>query len=318
MIGFLSIEEYVKREKIDYNKLYDNMKIISKMDDMYSKYVTNIYREYKVLAKEKSCDIKEELINKLKVKEISVNDIGKCKVIISPSHLNTYFIIKNLNVHKEDVMIICFDMHSDTYDYNDALWKGNHFSKLLKEGYINNCMIIGVPKYKIENTYKDVPLDIKSKVIISDSLNFKSTLKRCKPKRIFISIDMDVLDTRKSKYTSIDYSPHTILEQISKLNVNNLLSDNSKELVKECVLIKNDLGYANLYKIGENRITIDVLCQKINEIISYCKEKNIILGFNNIYGDISEIIGNDYNFRTFNAIIKLLTVLGGETNERTI
>ena len=116
----------------------------------------------------------------------------------------------------------------------------------------------------------------------------------------------------ESEYTEL------ILEQISKLNVNNLLSDNSKELVKECVLIKNDLGYANLYKIGENRITIDVLCQKINEIISYCKEKNIILGFNNIYGDISEIIGNDYNFRTFNAIIKLLTVLGGETNERTI
>lgn len=39
-------------------------------------------------------------------------------------------------------------MHSDTYDYNDNLWKGNVFSKLLKENYINSFVVLGGTKRK--------------------------------------------------------------------------------------------------------------------------------------------------------------------------
>ena len=318
MIGFLSNERYIKRDKINDKQLESNMQIIAKNNDIYSQYITEIYNEYKLLIRKKSIDIKEELLGLTNVKKISNNDITNCQVIVSPSHLNTYYIIRELNPHKEELMVICFDMHCDTYDTSDELWKGNHFSRLLKEGYITDFVVFGVPKEKINNTYSDVSVDIKDKVLISDNLDFKSVLIKYKPQRIFISIDIDVLDTRKSKYTAIDYCPHTVLECVSKLNVKDLLNDNSEELIKGCVLIKNNLGYANLYKTGENNISIELLCQKIKSIISYCKQNNIKLGFNNIFGDISELIGNDYNYKTLSVIIKLINALGGDINEKTI
>ncbi len=316
MIGFLSNEKYIKRDRIDYNKLSDNMKIISLKKDKYSRYISRIYLEYKDLIEESPRDIKDEIINELGASIITNKDIRKCKVIISPSHIESYHIIKELNDMKDDLLVICFDMHCDTYDYNDNLWKGNMFSKLIKEGYISEFMVLGVPKYKIKNTYLDVPLDIKDKVIIKKDLSFKKVLK--KYKKVYISIDIDVLNARKAMYTSIDYSPHTVLEYVSKLNVNDLLSNNAEDIIKGCVLIKNDLGYDNLYRVGENKISIEKLCNKINEIKDYCKNNNIEFGLNGLYGDITEVVGNDYNFKTLGAIIKLLTVLGGGTNEKTI
>ena len=316
MIGFLSNEKYIKKDRIDYNKLSENMKIISFKKDKYSRYINRIYLEYKDLIKENPRDIKDEIINELGVKEITNKDIHKCEVIISPSHLNSYHIIKELNNKKDDLLVLCFDMHCDTYDYNDNLWKGNMFSKLLKEGYISKFMVLGVPKYKIKNTYLDVPLDIKDKVVIKKDYNYKRILK--KYKRVYISIDIDVLNARKARYTSIDYSPHTVLEYVSKLNVNDLSSKNADEIIKGCVLIKNDLGYDNLYRVGENKLSIEKLCNIIEKIKDYCENNKIEFGLNGLYGDITEVVGNDYNFNTLGVIIKLLTVLGGGTNEKTI
>ena len=309
MIGFLSNEPYLKKDKINVDKLRKNMNIISKMTDIYSFYIQGIYKEYKDIFNGEFNDIRDELL--VECKEITNKDIDKCTCIVSPSHLNTYHVIKKLNPHKEDVMVICFDMHCDTYDFDD-LWKGNMFSKLLDEGYISYFMVMGVPKYKQKNTSLDVPEKIKDRVLINKNFKFKKVLKKRNPKRVFISIDIDVLNTRKAKYTSIDYCPYTVLEQVSKLDVIN------EEAVKNCVLIPNDLGYDNLYKIGENKLTVEMLVKLIEEIKKYCHKNGIILGFKDLYSDITEVVGNDYNFQTHGAIIKLLTILGGGTNEKTI
>ena len=36
-----------------------------------------------------------------------------------------YGFLDDLNKDKKNLATVCFDMHSDTYDYNDFLWKGN-------------------------------------------------------------------------------------------------------------------------------------------------------------------------------------------------
>ena len=95
-------------------------------------------------------------------------------------------------------------------------------------------------------------------------------------------------------------------------------SKNADEIIKGCVLIKNDLGYDNLYRVGENKLSIEKLCNIIEKIKDYCENYKIEFGLNGLYGDITEVVGNDYNFNTLGVIIKLLTVLGGGTNEKTI
>ena len=313
MIGFLSVESYKKRDRLDINSLNNNMNIISKMNDRYSNYVKSVYKEYKEFLKNENIDIKEELLSNSNITEITINDIDKCECIISPSHLNTYHIIKRINSNKKELTVICFDMHCDTYDFG-KLWKGNTFSKLIKEGYVSYLVVVGVPRYKQKNTWNDVPNEIKNKVYIVKRHKFFNILSRINTKRLFISIDADVLDTRKSKYTAIDYSPFKILYLVSKLDSNVI----NEEIVKNCVLVPNDLGYENLYRVGENNLSVKKLVSIILKLKKFCNKNMIKMGVNSLYGDITEIEGNDYNYRTFNAIIKLLTFLGGETNEKTI
>ena len=175
MIGYLSNEPYFKKDKINAIKLKNNMNKISKMTDIYSFYIQGIYKEYKGIIEGEFNDSRDELLNVCK--EITNEEIDKCNCIVSPSHMNTYHIIKKINPNKEDVMVVCFDMHCDTYDF-DSLWKGNMFSKLLDEGYISYFMVMGVPGYKQKNTFMDVPNEIRDRVLINKNFNYKRILKK--------------------------------------------------------------------------------------------------------------------------------------------
>ena len=290
---------------------------IKNIDNIFCKYSTKIYYEYyNIIHQNEIEDINVELKDYFKNNIVDINDdinkIDDCNLIISPSHSDTYYILKQLNSEKrEKVLVICFDMHSDTYDYNDSLWKGNVFSKLLKENIIDHFLVYGVPNYKIKNTLNDVPKDIKEKVKIKKTFNLKKYLRTIKPTTIFISIDIDCLDTRKNKYSALEYCPMTILSNLSKIKKDFYSDEEIIELVKGCILVKNELGYSNLYKVGENRTSIEKIIKYIKKIKKYCTRYKINLGFYNkkIYADISEVNGYDYSKKTFEVIVKLIDEL---------
>ncbi len=137
-----------KNSKIDIMNLHRVMTIISKSKNKYRTYLMKIYREYKdFFSKNKNPNC---ILHNL---EITLDNIVECNqkyklindssLVLSDSHKQTYFVIKELNQNKlKHLAIICFDMHSDTYAYSDELWKGNVFSKLINEQYIEYPIIV--------------------------------------------------------------------------------------------------------------------------------------------------------------------------------
>ena len=223
MIGLFSREKHIPTNNIDIDNIELIINRIKNMNNVFCKYATKLYYEYYDIIHENNIiNINTELHNYYNDNIIDIKDnikkIDDCNLIISPSHSDTYFVLKQLNKNKKErVLVICFDMHSDTYDFNDSLWKGNVFSKLLKEKIIDNFIVYGVPNYKIMNTFNDVPNDIKEKIKIKKSFNIKKDIKKINPTTIFISIDIDCLDTRKNKYSSLEYCPMTIMSNLSKI-----------------------------------------------------------------------------------------------------
>lgn len=325
MIGWFGKCEKFFNNIIDLNNLELIINLLRKENDIYCKYVVSLYEEYKeFLKKNQAVLIKSYLHSTFGSNLIDCNNhLPKmAKVILSPSHDNTYYIIKQLNTQRQnDVLVICFDMHSDTYDYNDVLWKGNVFSKLLHEKYINNLMVIGVPTDKISDIYLDMNEDIRDQVILSNSINIEKYIKLCSPSNIFISIDIDAFNTRAKKMTALEYCPATILSNVSKI-------DMSKDIllveeIKKAIFVKNSLGFANLYKSGENNLSLLKLFAVISNIKTICDRYGIMLGFNNknhIIADITELSGYDYGCVTSNFVIKIINKLiqiGGDGSEKS-
>ena len=147
--------------------------------------------------------------------------------------------------------------------------------------------------------------------MLKKTFNLKKYLRTIKPTTIFISIDIDCLDTRKNKYSALEYCPMTILSNLSKIKKDFYSDEEIIELVKGCILVKNELGYSNLYKVGENRTSIEKIIKYIKKIKKYCTRYKINLGFYNkkIYADISEVNGYDYSKKTFEVIVKLIDEL---------
>lgn len=168
MIGLFSKGKYSLTNYIDVNNIDKIFDRIKNNNDKICNYVTNLYFEYyNIIHENNTQNINVELKQKYKKNIIEINDdikkINNCNLIISPNHSDTYFLLKHLiEAKNKNILVICFDMHSDTYDYNEQLWKGNVFSKLIKEKLIKGIIVYGVPNKKIKNTYKDIPEEIKN------------------------------------------------------------------------------------------------------------------------------------------------------------
>lgn len=322
MIGWLSKETEKQDKIINFDLLNENIEIIKnlKSKKRIMKYVIDLFDEYKSFLKINynnvnyvTDNLKKEYNDNLKNITEDISKVNDCSIILSSSHENTFYILKELNKRKkEKVLVICLDMHSDTYDYNDNLWKGNVFSKLLKDNYINSLVVLGVPKEKIAYTKKNISKDIQKKISISYNYDIKKYLKKYKPATIFVSIDIDCLNTRNDKITALEYCPMTILKNISMISLKKLSTREIKNLIMNCVYVKNDLGYANLYKVGENKINLKKLIDIIKNIKYQCSKNGINLGFNyksHIWADITEISGYDYGNLTSELIIKIIDEL---------
>lgn len=308
MINWISSEDEKKARKVNFENLVRVMQFVNQQDcnDEMVNYAKQIYREYANLLSTEPLLLKEALINGCNDDFVIDGDLRESDVIVSPSDLNSYYTIKELNKDKKYLTVVCFDMHSDTYDYNDFLWKGNSFSMLMKEGYINHYIVIGVPKHKRQNCMDDTNEDLRSRVHLIDENELFDTLDILRPENIFVSIDADALDCRRAGYTAVEYSPATILNHISYIDEIN--ESNYIEKIKSCIHVKNELGYSNYYHTGENDITKNDIIRIVNSLSDYCNNYGINLGLNKNepYYQIMEISGYDYGNLTSEMIVELI------------
>ena len=256
MINWISSEDENNVKKIDFENLCKIMNFVKKQksDDEMVNYVCQIFEEYKKILSLTPTLLKKSLEKHYGSEFVINGNLEETDVIISPSDLNAYYTIKELNKEKKDLTIICFDLHSDTYDYNDFLWKGNSFSKLMKEGYVNHYIVIGVPKEKRNSCLLDTNQELRNRVHLIDKDDIFNVLKEINSQYAFVSIDADCFDCRKSQYTAIEYSPSTILNYVSHISSNSINNDNFVDKIHECVHVKNELGYSNYYHTGENNL----------------------------------------------------------------
>ena len=308
MINWISSEDEKNARKVNFENLVRVMEFVNQQDcnDEMVNYAKQIYSEYANLLSTEPLLLKETLINSCNDDFVIDGDLRESDVIVSPSDLNSYYTIKELNKDKKDLTVVCFDMHSDTYDYNDFLWKGNSFSMLMKEGYINHYIVIGVPKHKRQSCMDDTNEDLRSRVHLIDENELFDTLDILRPENIFVSIDADTLDCRRAGYTGVEYSPATILNHISyidEINENNYI-----EKIKSCIHVKNELGYSNYYHTGENNITKNDIIRIVNSLNDYCDDYGINLGLNKNepYYQIMEISGYDYGNLTSEMVVELI------------
>lgn len=308
MVNWISSEDEKNARKVDYNNLCRVMNFVKSQNtnDEMVKYVCEIFNEYIYVLKEEPILVKDSLQNCYNDNFVVDGELEKSDIIISPSDLNAYFTIKQLNKTKKDLAIVCFDLHSDTYDYNDFLWKGNSFSRLMKEGYISHYIVIGVPKEKRAMCIEDTNEDLKNRVHLIDEDELLITLARTKCKNVFVSIDADCFDCRRSKYTGVEYSPTTILNHIS--HIDSINKDNYVDKIRSCVQVKNTLGYSNYYHTGENDLTVDDVIRIVGDVSYFCDIYGINLGINpdTPYFQIMEVSGYDYEGLTTNMIVKLI------------
>lgn len=308
MINWISSEDEKNVRKVNFENLVRVMQFVNQQDcnDEMVNYAKQIYREYANLLSTEPLLLKEALINSCSDDFVIDGNLRESDVIVSPSDLNSYYTIKELNKDKKDLTVVCFDMHSDTYDYNDFLWKGNSFSMLMKEGYINHYIVIGVPKHKRQSCMDDTNEDLRSRVHLIDENELFDTLDILDPENIFVSIDADALDCRRAGYTGVEYSPATILNHISYIDEIN--EDNYIEKIKSCIHVKNELGYSNYYHTGENNITKNDIIRIVNSLNDYCDDYGINLGLNKNepYYQIMEISGYDYGNLTSEMVVELI------------
>lgn len=308
MINWISSKDEETIKRIDINSLKKVVEFLKSMksNDEYVNYVCKIYDEYENILSEAPNTLKSNIFSLNDGQVVIDGDLSNSDIIISPSDLNAYYTIKDLNEKKFPLTVVCFDMHSDTYDYNDFLWKGNSFSKLMMEGYINHFIVVGVPKDRRQIVLDDTNEDLLNRVHLIDNEDLFTTLNKINNENIFISIDADCFDCRKSRYTAVEYSPSTILLYLSQLT--DINKNNYKEKVMECIHVKNELGYSNYYKTGENNLTIDNVIKMMNDIIIYCDANDIKLGIEGKkpFFQIMEVSGYDYGNLTSKMVQKLI------------
>ena len=306
MINWISSEEEKSVRKINYDNLKKIITFAKKSKNEMVLYACEIFDEYRDLINRSVNLIKENISQNYKSEFIIDGSIKDSDIILSPSDANAYYTIKELNSDKKDLTVLCFDMHSDTYDYNDFLWKGNSFSKLMNEGYVTHYVVIGVPINKRQEVLNETNPELISRVHLIDEEELIDKLNCIDPKNIFVSVDADCFNSRKARYTAIEYSPATILNNIS--HIKNVDKTNIDKQICDCIHVKNELGYSNYYQTGEKNLTVEKVIEIIQEVIQYCNQQRINIGLfeDSPFLQIMEISGYDYGDLTSEMVVKLI------------
>lgn len=319
-IGYYQEKKDICIPELNAEQLKRNVAQLIEMDDFFAQYIVRIYNKYHPLIEcANSQDVFFSLCKQIPdgIERIRCRDnFIDYDLIISASHEYTYHLVRSLNPLKKRICLICFDMHCDCYSTGNVLWKGNPFSHLLREGYITNFINIGMPSRKIEATTLYMSEDIRSQIdILEPSDDVLTYLSNIPAEAIFFSIDIDCFNTYENLYTAMDYCPFHILSALSTVFIPpESQSDMLKQIAYDSIFIRNNLGVANLLKIGEeNYVTIDVLRKVMTSVKHYCLISGIKFGINTadrlIVSDITEVNGRDYNSNTSSLIVRIINLL---------
>lgn len=299
-------------EKICVN----NLKSVFRRIDQYPfihafKYIKKLYSHYNDVLqdylKTRNDVCKQPPIKSLRQYEKQINEFvtnsTDNSIVISSTHLSTYFTIKTLK-NSGKICIICFDAHADTCSALKPAWKGNVFSKLLQENFIDGLVIVSGNKLKKSNDNRVLTIKYSSKSF----QKIKSFLYKNDFDKLYFSYDIDVLNTYNEFLTAMEYNSFNVIRYLS---LNDAIQINSffklYKSVKHSFKVPNHYGYKNLYKSGFSGISEYRIETLINNIINFAKTNKISIGLVNengykIYGDIVEYYGYDYKNKTIDCI----------------
>lgn len=293
-----------------------NLKILlNKMEHFYFvrefRYIKKLYLNYIEVIKD--CDLNWYEYLKSKINSLDdyqkgidsiIDNCNADSMIVSSTHLSTYYTLKSLKSNNKKIFIICFDAHSDTCSALRPAWKGNVFSKLLQETIIDGLIIISGNRLKSIKDKRVLVLKYSSKTVNE----IKHFLHNNDVEKLYFSFDIDVLNTYSNHLTAMEYNSFNVLRHLSLQNGNSVKSIfDLYNIVKKSIKIPNNYGYKNLYKSGFSGISLNEIEKVLYNIVTYAKKNNIDLGLENndghkIYADIVEYYGYDYKNKTIDCI----------------
>lgn len=257
------------------------------------------------------------------------NKIGNM-LFLSDSHATTEIIIKTFKElnPKPRIGVVCFDAHADLYDSGEIPWKGNVFSTLLEKEVISTVLFVGIPIYRQAYFTVKLPQKMKDKIFFLDWNGTKeeidSVLSKWKPlpTHIFYSFDVDGLDSRKMKYTAMEYCSFHVLSALAAKDFT-METDKGQlmSLLRDCVMqpiqsLNNPevTVYKNLYGIGDEGVPLSKVAEITQRIEDFAKNKHVQIGLplnknSRLVGDIVELFGPDFEGRTAKAVAEVIDIL---------
>lgn len=221
-------EEIIKASKeIEY---YD-------CDLDFESYESGIYQEDLLEIKDKDFNkILHEILDKVN----KVYDSNKFLITLGSDHSTTIPVIESISKHEKDFGIIVFDAHADLREpWGKQTWWHACTSRLIS--YDHKCLLVGVRSMDFyEKEYLDQNKNI-DLILAKDLLSSKNSfdllecdeftkkLKRL-PKKIYISIDVDVFD-----FSIIRSTDTAEPNGLNWIQINNLLEKIFKE--KEVIAV---------------------------------------------------------------------------------
>lgn len=220
--------------------------------------------------------------------------------------------------------VLCVDAHADVYSTNEPLWKGNVFSTLIEDGAISRMLLVGVPQYRIDNITSQEPDAITAKIDFANWETKGEVSRKLEQladvtDEIYVSVDIDGLNTRDAIYTAMEYCSFQVVLNLGTTRLDEHNEDGLRRALNEIV---RPLGHIqldgtqtrkNLYLIGEDGIPLPELLRVIEESKSYLRSINRELGVTcqggRVIGDIVELFGIDLLGQTAQAICAIVKTL---------
>jgi hypothetical protein len=254
-------------------------------------------------------------------------------VLLSDTHTTSSPILracKKASPHRR-YGVLCVDAHADVYSASESLWKGNVFSTLIEDGVVSRVLLVGIPQYRIDSIMSQEPGTITAKL---DFANWRAKGEVSRKlnelvdatDEIYVSVDIDGLNTRDVTYTAMEYCPFQVILNLGVACLENLDNSQLRQSLNELirppghVQLDGTQTRKNLYLIGEDGIPLSELLRVIEECRSYLRSVNRELGVTyhdcQVLGDIVELFGIDLLGQTAKAARSIVETLAKEQHRR--
>ncbi|MFA7171524.1 MAG: arginase family protein [Candidatus Paceibacterota bacterium] len=322
------------------------------IDDPLVKYADGLVQEWKndIRRIKDAPWIKETIRREMEVNDSSRDaDYNECRetingyldesnekydnplIFLSDSHTTTEIVLssyKELNPNP-NIGVVCFDAHADLYDSGKIPWKGNVFSILFGNNIISSVLFIGVPKFRQLNIISELPEETVERISFFDFEEGDNGLdsalfkwKALKPTHLFYSFDVDGLDSRKQRYTAMEYCSFHVLTKLAEKDLTHEKSrDVLRKMLRDCIMQPTidynnprNIACKNLFKIGDEGVPLEKVLEAVLAINTYAVKNHIQIGLplshgGFVAGDIVELFGPDFEGRTAKAISRIAHLL---------